>query len=251
MGYMKIVQFGNITEIYEYDKTIERHRERHDSPLIKKRRKQARLLKKARGTYERSPESIKKSKQAFFRLCHHNNCLAETIHFVTLTFTYDLSIKEARGHVKRFMERTQKAKPDLSIRYISVPELTKKGRFHFHLLVYDLPPETAERERATRNFQRLFQRGFVDISLATYNSVGIAGYMAKYMAKALVDFKNEAARGYTTSRNIAKITSAGSNTLAGYTDMIVPTEKVANVENREYDVKYLGKCRYTKITTFL
>jgi len=251
MGYMKIVQFGNITEIYEYEKPIANHKERHVSQLTKKRQKQARLARKARGLYERSPESIKKSKLAFFRLCHHNNCNSDTIHFVTLTFTYDLSIKEARGHVKRFMERTQKAKPDLSLRYISVPELTKKGRFHFHLLVYDLPPETAELERKTRNFQRLFQRGFVDISLATYNSVGIAGYMAKYMAKALTDFKDEAARGFTSSRNIKKITSAGSNTLSGYTDMIVPTDRVANVENRQYDVKYLGKCRYTKITTIL
>ena len=164
---MKIVQFGNVTEVYDYDKTINFDKKKHTSQLNKKRQKLARIQRKLRGI-PRTERSIKKSKLAFFRICHHNNCLAKTIHFLTLTFSYDLSIKEARRHVKRFMERIQTFKPDISIRYISVPEQTKKGRFHFHLLVYDLPSQTANIERKTRNLQRLFQRGFVDISLATY-----------------------------------------------------------------------------------
>lgn len=265
MGYRKIVQYGDTVEIYDYEKEIPKSTKatrkaklkRENSALYyaiygtfdlaQKRRKLQRIQSQAKGTYERSKASITRSKKNFFRLCHHNNCLADTIHFVTLTFAYDLSYKEALSHLKRFMERVQTYKSEIPLSYISVPELTKEGRYHFHLLVYDLPPKTAELERETRNFQRLFQRGYVDISLATYNSMGIAGYMAKYMAKALTDKKNEATRGYSTSRNIEKITSAGSNSLSGYSDLIIPTTAIVSEEKREYDVPYLGLCRFTKI----
>jgi len=266
MGYRKIVQYGDTIEIYDYDKSINKkgginYKKAHELmhgvaridesqrvlSLAQKRKKQIRIQSRSKGTYQRSKASIRRSKQNFFRLCHHNNCLAETIHFVTLTFIDDIPYKKALAYLKRFMERVQTYKSEIPVSYISVPELTKKGRWHFHLLVYDLPPETAKLERETRNFQRLFQRGYVDISVATYNSMGIAGYMAKYMAKALGDTKNEATRGYSTSRNIEKITSAGGNTLSHYSDMIIPTEKVADIENREYDVPYLGLCRFTKI----
>lgn len=265
MGYRKIVQYGDTTEIYDYENNLKKKQgidhvkaqrllfneriddEKQHLSLNAKRQRAIRLQSKSKGTYERSQASINRSRRNFFRLCHHNNCNAQTIHFVTLTFAYDLSYKKALAHLKRFMERVQNFKSEISLSYISVPELTEEGRYHFHLLVYDLPPETAKLERKTRNFQRLFQRGYVDISVATHNSMGIAGYMAKYMAKALAHEKNEATRGYTCSRNIAKITSAGGNTLSHYSDMIIPTEDIVDTEERSYDVPYLGLCRFTKI----
>jgi len=145
------------------------------------------------------------------------------------------------------MERVKENFKIESIAYISVSEITKAGRYHFHLLVYNLPTETAERERETRNLQRLFQRGYVDAVFATYKSEGIAGYMAKYMGKSLADAKNEATRGFTCSRNIKKITSAGGNSLSGYYDLIVPTDDLRNTQTAEYNVPYLGKCLYKKI----
>lgn len=265
MGYRKIVQYGDTTEIYDYEKNIRQRkginakkarilmlpRENHANELSvsssTKRKKLQRLQRKAKGTHRRSKRSITRSKTNFFRLTHHNNCLAETIHFVTLTFAYDLTYKKALSHLNSFMEKVQRLKPEISLSYISVPELTKKGRYHFHLLVYDLPSETAQRERETRNFQRLFERGYVDICLATYTSEGIAGYMAKYMAKALTDEKNEATRGFSTSRNIEKVRTAGSNTLDSYSDLIIPTDSIVKEEHSQYDVPYLGLCRFKKI----
>jgi len=248
MGYIKINQYGDIVEIYEYEKNIRPYKERFVSAITKKRAKKAREHAKATGTYKRKNRNILRTTQRFFRLCHHNNVCATTIHFVTLTFAYDLTYKTATRHLARFMERVTKNFKEMSISYISVPELTAKGRYHFHLLVYGLPPETAKRERETRNFQRQFQRGYIDIRFAPYTSHGIAGYMAKYMAKALGDSKNETTRGYNCSRNIKQPFSAGSNSLDQYTNMIIPTEGIVDTKKREYDVPYLGKCLYTKIT---
>lgn len=257
MSYTKIVQFGNITEIYEYENTLKTKGIDHvkaeaflngvgDNGEYAPPKKP----KKTKKTH-RTKRSIKRSRDNFFRLCHHNNCLADTITFVTLTFAYDLTYKKATQYVSEFMARIQKNRPEISLSYISVPELTKKGRYHFHLLVYDLPPQTAQLERKTRNFQRLFQRGYVDISPATYTSEGIAGYMAKYMAKALKDKKNEAERGYNCSRNIKKFYSVGGNSLSDYSDLIIPTEHIADIKESTYNVKILGMCKYKKITTII
>lgn len=290
MGYIKIVQYGNVTEIYQYDKPINNRRApswaKHERlangstgakshatrSIVKKRKKQARVQSKAKGIYKRSERSIKRSKTNFFRLCHHNNCLADTIHFVTLTFPleHDISYQTARRYVARFMERVQKVTPEISVDYISVPELTKKGQYHFHLLVYNLPPEVSGRpisirrynkkrkswewvpattERFTRNLQMLFERGYVDICPTTYTSRGIAGYMAKYMAKALTDTRYEITRGYNCSRGIKKVRSQGSNTLDIYMGLIIPTDDIDEINETEYNVPYLGSCRYKKIKT--
>jgi len=266
MGYTKIVQYGNVTELYEYEKDRNTNRRREPSirvlalgfgekstastysSLKQKRQKESRRLAKQRGVYRRKKRSVLRTTQKFFRLCHHNNIIEKHIHFFTLTFSYDLSYKEASRHVRRFMERVCASSPEIPVRYISVPELTKKNRFHFHLLVYGIPPEQTREERKTRNFQRLFERGYVDIRYATYTSKGISGYMAKYMAKAFTDERIEGTRVYNCSRNINKITSFGSNTLSAYDDF-VPTEEIDEIEKRDYDVPYLGKCLYTKITT--
>jgi len=245
MGYTKIVQYGNVIEHYSYEKNLPDYKPRHTSQLTKKRQKQARLLAKSKGTYSRKAKSIRRSQMAFFRMCHHNNCLAKTIHFLTITFSYDITYKEAGRHVARLMEKLKSRIEQVPISYISVPELTKKGRYHFHLLVYDLPTEIAQNERKTRNIQRLFERGYIDISPTTYTSEGLAGYMAKYMGKALGDAKSQAERGFTCSRNIEKITSAGSNSLDQYLDLIIPSD--GTVEEKQYEVKFMGKCNYKKI----
>lgn len=250
MGYTRIVQFGNVTECYAYEKDRPDYKERHISELTKKRNKKKRQLAKAGGFYKRKRSSVLRTTRSFYRLCHHNNTLARSIHFFTLTFAYDLTYKEASRGVREFMAKIKERFKEVPVSYISVPELTKRGRYHFHLLVYDLPTETTRFERETRNFQRLFERGYVDILLASRVTEGIAGYMAKYMAKAFLDDRIEATRVYNCSRNIKKIRSYGSNTLSTYEEFI-PTEDIDDVENREYDVPYLGKCLYTRITKLL
>jgi len=249
MGYVKVLQFGDITEIYEYEKNIRHHKRPHMSALDKRRAKEKRDFLKRKGLYGRMPKNKKRTVDAFFRLCHHNNCKATTISFLTLTFAYDLTFKEASRNVAEFFRRLKKTRKEISLHYISVPEITKEGRYHFHILVYDLPAEISQSERTTRNLQRLFQRGYLDISPATYTSAGIAGYMAKYMAKAFSDARIESTRVYNCSRGIAKIYNAGGNSIRQYLDMIIPTVDIVKQERVEYDAHYLGRCLLTRIQT--
>jgi len=266
MGYTKIVQYGDVTEIYRYEKNISRKKgisvkkamqlqgDWDDSvssilPTVQsKRLKENRLAVLAKGQAKRSKASIRRSKTNFFRLVHHNNCCADTIHFVTLTFAFDVAYLNANEYVRQFFKRLRRHHKEISIHFISVPEKTKKGRFHFHLLVYDLPPETASIERETRYIQRYFQRGYVDVVLAGYRTKGLAGYMAKYMAKSLGDETYAAGRGYSHSQGIAKPSSAGGNSFDQYIDYIVDFDNVAKTETSSYDVPYLGNCQVTRIT---
>lgn len=262
MGYQKIVQYGDVTEIYTYEKNLNR-KQKGISPLTalriqkgvrnneKKRNYKKsptkselfRIQQKAK-KYSRSRRSIARSRQNFFRLCHNNNCLAKTIHFLTLTFAYDVEYKKANQVIRDFFKRV-KQNYESPISYICTPEKTKKGRYHFHLLVYNLPPEEEQNERATRYLQRQFNHGYLDLRYAPNTTEKIAGYMAKYMGKALTNAKNQGERGYTCSRNIDKVRFFASNSLSSYDEMLIPNEPPS--ETREYDVPYLGRCLKTII----
>jgi len=244
MGYCRIVQYGDITELYEYEKNINNTKKKKISSIAKKRAKQNREYAKQKGTYIKSKRSRLRTINNFFRLCHHNNYMSKTIHFVTLTFAYDITLTKASRIIARFMERIKDNFSSETISYISVSELTKKGRYHFHLLVYNLPTETCDYERETRYYQRQFEHGYVDIRLATYKSAGIAGYMAKYMAKAMYDNENEKGRFYNCSRNIEKVRYAGSNTLNTHLHELITYSCKSTID--QYNVPYLGKCIKTK-----
>jgi hypothetical protein len=270
MGYTKIVQYANIVEVYEYEKELKIKPPNHV--------KHTRLASSLSGSSSSSPKSLfpKKKKQLtrhyrsdrsnkrtldnFFRLCHHNVYTASTVHFLTLTFAYDLDFSLANRLLSRFISKLRKY--DNSFSYIAVPELTKKNRWHYHLLVFNLSPQLSGEtkwydtrkgrkyyttERETRNLQVQFLHGYVDIVPASYTSTGVAGYMAKYMAKSLTDERYASRRGYSSSNNIEKVSSAGGNSLSGFLDLVVPTEDLISCEVSEYDVKFMGNCKKTKI----
>jgi len=244
MGYIKVVQYGDTTVKYEYEKN--RNNNKKPQLSLKIKEKDIRHAIKKR---KNPPSKIKlnrnkkRARDNFFMLCHENNCKSKTIHFLTLTFIQDLTYKKANRYVSEFFKKIKQNFKTIPISYISVPELTKKGRYHFHLLVYNLPTTQAKNERQTRNFQRQFTRGYVDLRIAEYNSEGIAGYMAKYMAKTLSDTKHEARRAYNCSRNIDKIRIYSSNTLVEYMDMILTGDCI---QTNTYEVPFMGKCLKTK-----
>lgn len=268
MGYKKLVQYGNITELYEYDKQYKKpNHHKIQSAYHRKRAKDIRERLIQYGNYEQSKSSKNRTLKNFFRLCHHNNVESDSIHFVTLTFTYDLSPQEAFTYLRRFMEKVQKAQPTIPVRYISVPEYTKENRLHLHLLVYDLSSRvsgqavwsskkqryTHTTERDTRLLQNLFTRGYLDICPATYTSRKIAGYMAKYMAKTFSDRRFATKRNYNCSRNIKKVRSHGSNTFDTkfLKHNFIHTTDLLESDVKLYNVPYMGDCLKTTIVKII
>jgi len=259
--------YGDIAEVYEYEKNISSNRGNKRLSAIQRKRQRERL---ASSTYTRSDYSIKRAKRNFFRLCHHNNLLADSITFITLTYAHDPVYSSCGRDIALFFKKIKLKYESFGhkqISYIAVPELTKKGRYHFHLLVYNLPPraigdpisvrrynrrkrkwfvEHTSTERFTRNLQRKWGKGFLDLRIATYTSAGIAGYMAKYMGKALGDRKYGITRAYNNSRNIAKVESIGGNSLDRHTlTMIYNVGGIAK-DLTQFEVPFLGICEYAR-----
>jgi len=247
MGYTKYVKYGNTIEVFEYGKDVNPNRRKKTLTALERRRRAERI---AMYGYQRSDFSTKRAKRNFFRLCDHNNTHADSITFVTLTFASDCVYRDCLRDLNAFYKKIRniyESKGHKEISYIGVPELTEKGRYHFHLLMYNLPASCTERERATRNLQRLWTKGYLDLASANYRTKGLAGYMAKYMGKALGSNKSEARRGYNCSRNIEKIFSKGSNSPSLWSDimdqMVIGTLATSIVQ---YETPYLGTCTFTQ-----
>jgi len=242
--YTKIIQSGNQIEVYKYSKKLNVHRQKRNYRKNKRFKKTKNDSRPAR--QYRSIKSIQRARSSFFRLVAANLETAELPAFITLTFAgNETDIRYAYQCLNKYTANLRKVYPRLS--YIVVPEWQKRGALHFHCLTWGTSGKDHETEHQTRNHQRLWARGYVDVRAAKNNNLAIAGYMAKYLVKALEDTRLSNQRAYSTSRNIKRPTAAGSNQLSEYMDVIMPDSKDLKINKvKNYDTMWLGSCEYIK-----
>lgn len=113
--------------------------------------------------------------------------------FITLTFQGSASdVLFSSSALARFQRRLSISFP--KSQSLFVPELSPKGRIHFHGLLFGVSQEWGDvkkgqrtvsigRERKERKFSELWGYGFVDL-LQTDGSPRLATYVSKYVAKA-------------------------------------------------------------------
>lgn len=231
--FIKFYQFGDTLEIHEYEKSPTPH-----LPTPTEPNKNSDSIK--------SSFSKQRTISTFFRLVHHNNYIADSVDFITLTFAVDYDYRDALKQLSTFFQRFKRTYK-FNLKYINVPEYTKKGRVHFHLLVYNLPHEISHTERETRNLQRLYQRGYLDIRHTSNRSPKIAQYMAKYLSKSITDKTIKHKRFFNTSRNIDKptIQISNQNTINSITNKYNYQLK----QQHKIATTYLGLCTIYKYTT--
>lgn len=111
---------------------------------------------------------------------------------VTLTFTGDASdASYANDSLRTFQVRLRAAYPDAQSLFI--PELSRKGRIHFHGLLFNVPLRLGDtrkgrrivsygEERSTRELANIWGEGYVD-AVQTDGSERLAYYLAKYITK--------------------------------------------------------------------
>ena len=112
---------------------------------------------------------------------------------VTLTFRGDASDASfANDALRRFQVRLRVKYPEA--RSVFVPELSPRGRVHFHGLLFNVPMSLGDtrvgrrgrlpdgEERTTRTIANLWGEGYVDV-LKTDGSGRLAGYISKYITK--------------------------------------------------------------------
>lgn len=238
-GYTRIIQSGEMVEIYQYSKKLNVDRQKRNYSRNKRTAQKStdcRTIVKYR-----SGRSIQRARQSFFRLVATNLSQDLKPTFGTFTCYESLPLDTAYKALANFFQSVRRFYPHVS--YIAVPEWQKRGSIHFHALIWGLPTNDVKKERTTRNYQRLWARGYLDFRIADNRSHAIAGYMAKYLVKGLEDPRLANNRAFSTSRNIRRSNSAGSNTLSYYLDTLVPEDKEL-VKARAYDTLWLGTCEY-------
>jgi hypothetical protein len=132
---------------------------------------------------------------------------------VTLTFRGDASDASfANDSLRRFQVRLRDKYPLAESLFI--PELSPKGRIHFHGLLFNVPMHLGDTragrrivsygsERKTRELAKLWMVGYVDVR-RTNGSIRLAFYISKYITKGGNEVMFNAMRILRCSRGIPK-----------------------------------------------
>lgn len=121
------------------------------------------------------------------------------------------------------------------------------GSNHFHVLIWGLSDEIIASERATRNLQRLWLRGFVDI-VATDGHPKIATYLSKYLFKTVFDTRLGGQKAYSASRNIMRPLSCTNDAALGRVGELFSGDAWNTIEKlseKTYETQWLGTCKRT------
>lgn len=231
MANVRIYQYGDYIETYEYER-----------PVLQRPKKPSTRPKRRLRSITRRRDNVHRLRKSFIRLVLANLRGDQHPTFVTLTMLEDLGISRSYNVFAVFIRRCRRTLGK-DFKYIAVPEFQKRGAVHFHVLIWGLD-HLFENERNNRYFQRLWQRGFVD-SLPTDGSPRLAGYLAKYMSKALQDDRLHYQKAYVCSRNVLREVSFKTSIVPSFSREM-GIEDIHLIEQGSYDTKWVGRVNYKK-----
>jgi len=233
MGYTKVVRTGDFVEVFAYERDLPQR------PKIASRTTKGRRV----GT-RRTPrryDHVRRLAKSFRRLVRANLVGDTPPAFLTLTMLQVLSLSTSSKFLKVFFVRLRRHYRR-EFRYIFVPEWQKRGAVHFHILIWGLHEEEIKIEQEVRTIQRLWGLGFVDC-ITTDGHPKLAGYLAKYMQKSMLDIRLRGKRAFGASRNILRPMHAGSHSMLEYLPEIVGVDN-SPLQVRTFKTDWLGNCHY-------
>jgi len=163
----------------------------------------------------RRPDNINRTRQTCLRRV--SSAIAELGRplLTTLTFGGDASDASfANDSLRRFQVRMRNQYP--LAESIFIPELSPRGRIHFHGLLFGMPMQLGDTrsgrriishgtERGTREIAKLWVVGYVDVR-QTDGSARLAFYITKYITKGAREVMFNAMRMLRYTRGIPKET---------------------------------------------
>jgi hypothetical protein len=189
----KVVVSGDFIEIYEYDRSVLEGysiKEYHNCGRCFDANKEDKALNRSK-TLTRARRELK-------RVINSNIYMYDVeSKFVTLTFAEHVTTFEVANYeFKKFRQRLE-YELHFKLKYAVVPEFTKIGRIHFHLVMFNVP---FIRNSKLRN---IWSNGFVKINKIE-NVDNVGAYVCKYMTKDNVDERLKGKKCYFTSRGLYK-----------------------------------------------
>lgn len=251
MGHTKIIKMGKYLNIKEYEKALSNI----SHPLIKRRHGKRHI-----GLRRYRPDNIGRKVSCFKGLVWSNLGRGKPPALLTFTMFEVYGIVSAYKSFSICIQRLRKRFKD-SFRYIAVPEFQRRGAVHFHMIAWGLPEKIIHDEapywkreedigdmgkikRGNRYIQNIWQRGFVDC-LPTDGHSKIAGYLSKYLSKAMSDERLFSQKSYVCSRNILRPMSFTLTEAVGNANEIggIKIPATPPIRDVEYKTEWLGNCR--------
>ncbi len=186
----KYIVSGDIIECYEYENNIYKGYEMSyfEREHTGRRSEASEEVKK-----ENRAKSSSRAKRTVRRLVNAN--IEGSSKFVTLTFAEDIKdLKQANYIFKKFKQRLE-YQMKIDIKYLCVPEFTKKGRVHYHVIFFNLP------YIKNTTLEMIWGQGFIKINKVD-NCDNVGAYVSKYMTEDNLILVEE--KSYFTSRNLNK-----------------------------------------------
>lgn len=186
----KCVISGTSLEFFEYDKLIKAGYSRKPrKQKVKEPTRQLTIFDKPKiKPYKKSRFPIQRTKTNIRRIVQCNNFTK----FLTLTFKDHITdLGESNKKFNLFIKRLKYHYPDL--KYLAVPEFTKSGRVHYHILL-DLQYVKADVLSA------IWSHGFIKINrVDKVSNLGV--YISKYISKDLMNENTKYKKKFFVSVN--------------------------------------------------
>lgn len=263
--YGKTIFTGQTLEVYRFEKT----------PRVATGPRRKRATSDNDGPRTPGPrryDSIRRLRRDFLRLVQTNLSGKGAPTFITLTFASVATLDAGLPCFREFVKRAKKEFGE-RVSYIAVPEFQKRGAVHFHCLFWGIEdkyilheapwsywrrakPKIKKRffewcelkgydpkdARGARLIQTLWARGYADCVPAD-DSPNLAGYMAKYMQKALHDERLYGRRAYYFSRNVMRPVLYKTSAVVHHTEEILGVG-IELLTEKTFSTEWLGQGTY-------
>lgn len=159
--------------------------------------------------------------------------------FVTLTFRdhvteFEVANTEFMKFIKRLNYRLFNTKR-ANVRYTVVPEFTKKGRIHYHVIFYNIPYLKSD------VLAEIWGQGFIKVN-AIDKVDNVGAYVSKYMTKDNNDERMQGKKCYFNSRNLFKPVEIEDKKMVEEVAASLPSEKLRY--SNTFENEHLGCIHY-------
>lgn len=253
--YKKIVQSGDVIEIYEYERGYLKGYELTHSEREKTGRKKGEI---SSNYEEHRKQVLQRAKKNLRRLINANvGQYGEefTAKFLTLTFKDNVTdLDKANYEFKKFIKRlnyycfgTKKA----NLKYTCVVEFQKRGAIHYHVIIYNMPYVKAN------YIAKVWGNGFIKINkIDDVDNVG--AYVAEYLGDAekgqghdVEDDRLQGKKSYFSSRGLFKPIEITNKEVVEQVATALPeeyltysatfeNENLGNITYKQYNLKKLN-----------
>lgn len=188
---MKIVQAGNIIEVYEYENAV------LTGYKDTKKNSKGRQVSADDENKEINREKVLSRARKDLRRIVNSN-IQKNSKFLTLTFKENVSdIKVANNEFKKFIKRLNYLL-GFKVEYSVVPELQKRGAWHYHVILYNTTKKLDFKE-----IEQCWGNGFIKLNrIDRVDNVG--AYICKYMTKCEQEEELRGKKLYFNSRGLKK-----------------------------------------------